>query len=87
MIGAALKASGGKLDDTFGAALKRADFASVRGQFAFASNQAPVQNWYELAVVRGDDGKLTLKTDPQDPRHGRRRLRGSLPDEVANTSV
>jgi branched-chain amino acid transport system substrate-binding protein len=62
MIGAALKASGGKLDDSFRAALKRADFASVRGQFAFASNQAPVQNWYELAVVRGDDGKLTLKT-------------------------
>jgi branched-chain amino acid transport system substrate-binding protein len=62
MIGAALKASGGKVDDGFRAALKRADFQSVRGHFAFAANQGPVQDWYELAVVRGDDGTLGLKT-------------------------
>jgi branched-chain amino acid transport system substrate-binding protein len=62
MIGAALKASGGKVDDAFRAALKRADFASVRGRFAFAANQGPVQDWYELGVVRGDDGTLNLKT-------------------------
>jgi branched-chain amino acid transport system substrate-binding protein len=62
MIGVALKASGGKVDDNFRAALKRADFASVRGHFAFAANQGPVQDWYELAVVRGDDGTLGLKT-------------------------
>lgn len=62
LIGTALKASGGQIDDTFRAALKRADFASVRGHFAFAANQGPVQDWYELAVVRGDDGKLGLKT-------------------------
>ena len=48
--------------DSIRAALKRADFASVRGHFAFAANQGPVQDWYELAVVRGDDGKLGLKT-------------------------
>jgi branched-chain amino acid transport system substrate-binding protein len=62
LIGSALQASGGKIDDGFGTALKRADFASVRGHFAFASNQGPVQDWYELAVVRGADGKLALKT-------------------------
>ena len=63
MIGAALKASSGKIDDAFGTALKKAAFASVRGQFAFASNQGPVQNWYELAVVKGADGNLMLKTE------------------------
>jgi branched-chain amino acid transport system substrate-binding protein len=62
MIGAALKASGGRVDDSFRTALKRADFQSVRGHFAFASNQAPVQDWYELAVVRAADGNLSLKT-------------------------
>jgi branched-chain amino acid transport system substrate-binding protein len=62
MISAALKASGGKIDDAFGAALKRADFASVRGPFRFASNQAPVLDWYEVAVVRGADGQLGLAT-------------------------
>ncbi len=63
MIGAALKASQGRIDDAFRAALKRADFASVRGHFAFAPNQGPVQDWYQLAVVRGGDGALSLKTE------------------------
>jgi branched-chain amino acid transport system substrate-binding protein len=62
MIGAALKASGGHVDDNFRAALKRADFPSIRGHFAFAPNQGPVQDWYELAVARGEDGGLSLKT-------------------------
>ncbi len=50
MIAAALKASGGKLDDAFGAAVKRADYASIRGHVAFASNQSVVQDWYALGV-------------------------------------
>jgi branched-chain amino acid transport system substrate-binding protein len=63
MIAAALKADGGKIDDNFGKALRKADFASVRGHFAFASNQGPLQDWYELAVVHDANGKLTLKTE------------------------
>jgi branched-chain amino acid transport system substrate-binding protein len=63
MVAAALKASGGKLDESFRAALKRADFPSIRGRFAFASNQGPVQDWYQLGVVRGADGVLGLKTE------------------------
>ncbi|WP_269932895.1 ABC transporter substrate-binding protein [Aminobacter sp. HY435] len=60
----ALKATGGSLDDAdaFRAALRKADFESVRGKFAFGPNQHPVQNWYALKVEKGDDGKPMLKT-------------------------
>ncbi len=62
LIASALKASFGKLDDNFRAALKRAEFASVRGAFAFASNQGPVLDWYELQPARDPDGQLRLHT-------------------------
>jgi len=60
----ALKATGGSLDDAdaFRDALRKADFESVRGKFAFGPNQHPVQNWYALKVEKGDDGKPMLKT-------------------------
>ncbi|MDR7224137.1 ABC transporter substrate-binding protein [Aminobacter aminovorans] len=60
----ALKATGGSLDDAdaFREALRKADFESVRGKFAFGPNQHPVQNWYSLKVEKGDDGKPMLKT-------------------------
>jgi len=44
--------------DAFRAALRAADFESVRGDFAFASNHHPVQNIYAREVVR-EDGQLT----------------------------
>ncbi|MDH4985336.1 ABC transporter substrate-binding protein [Aminobacter anthyllidis] len=60
----ALKATGGSLDDAdaFRAALRKADFESVRGKFAFGTNQHPVQDWYALKVEKGEDGKPFLKT-------------------------
>ena len=60
----ALKATGGSLDDAdaFREALRKADFESVRGKFAFGPNQHPVQNWYALKVEKGADGKPMLKT-------------------------
>jgi branched-chain amino acid transport system substrate-binding protein len=60
----ALKATGGSLDDAdaFRDALRKADFESVRGKFAFGPNQHPVQNWYALKVEKGADGKPMLKT-------------------------
>ena len=60
----ALKATGGNIDDadTFRDALRKADFESVRGKFAFGPNQHPVQNWYALKVEKGADGKPVLKT-------------------------
>lgn len=60
----ALKATGGKIDDAdaFRAALRKADFQSVRGKFAFGPNQHPIQDWYALKVEKGADGKPVIKT-------------------------
>jgi len=41
--------------DAFRAALKQADFDSVRGEFKFGSNQHPVQNIYVREVIREGD--------------------------------
>ncbi len=63
LIGAALKSTGGKVDDkdAFRAALRKADFESVRGNFRFGSNHHPVQDIHVREVVR--EGKvLTNKT-------------------------
>ncbi|MBI0534877.1 ABC transporter substrate-binding protein [Roseomonas sp. KE2513] len=51
-IGAALKGTGGKVDDTeaFYRAMKPANFESTRGKFAFGSNNHPVQDWWALKV-------------------------------------
>jgi len=49
-----------KDQDAFRAALKAADFASVRGAFKFNANHHPIQNIYVREVVAGD-GKPTNK--------------------------
>jgi branched-chain amino acid transport system substrate-binding protein len=56
MIDAAVRDVKGKLDDknAVRAALKRASFKSVRGDFRFGHNQFPVQD-YVLRVIRRDD--------------------------------
>ncbi len=64
LITAALAKSGGNPDAPgFRAELKKADFPTVRGHLRFASNQAPIQDWYRLSVEPGPDGRpaLTLK--------------------------
>jgi branched-chain amino acid transport system substrate-binding protein len=63
LIGSALKASGGDVakPDAFRAALRKADFSSVRGKFRFGPNQHPVQDWYLLRVEAGADGKFDYK--------------------------
>ncbi len=63
-IASALKATDGDIEDigAFRDALRKADFQSVRGKFAFGPNQHPVQDWYALKVVAGEDGKPVLKT-------------------------
>ena len=63
LIGAALRSTGGKVDDkdAFRAALRKADFDSVRGSFRFGANHHPVQDIHVREVVR--EGKtLTNKT-------------------------
>lgn len=63
LIGSALAAVGGDLSDmkAFKAALKKADFESVRGNFSFGANQHPVQDLYIREVIE-KDGTFTNKT-------------------------
>ena len=59
------------------AALKKADFKSVRGNFRYGNNHFPIQNFYLQDVVKASDGSLVLKTaativkDSQDSFHGK----------------
>lgn len=63
LIGAGLKASGGKVEsDAFRAAMLKADVKLVRGPFKFNTNQHPIQDWYALKAVKGADGKIALQT-------------------------
>jgi branched-chain amino acid transport system substrate-binding protein len=41
--------------DAFSAALKAADFNSTRGDFAFASNNHPIQSIYAREVIKEGD--------------------------------
>lgn len=61
LILAALSKADVKDKDAFRAALKAADFKSVRGAFAFNNNNHPIQNVYIREVVKEDDGVLTNK--------------------------
>lgn len=64
LIGSALRAVNGDITDgdRFRAALRKADFASTRGTFAFGNNQHPVNDWYIREVVQAEDGSYTNKT-------------------------
>ena len=59
----------------FMAALKSAEFESVRGPFKFGKNHIPIQNFYLQDVVKDAEGQLALKTvativkDDQDRFH------------------
>jgi branched-chain amino acid transport system substrate-binding protein len=78
LIDSALKATGGKTDDkeALRAALKKADFQSLRGSFKFNNNGYPIQNFYITRVAKRPDGKYqteivqTVFKDDVDP-HGK----------------
>jgi branched-chain amino acid transport system substrate-binding protein len=59
LIDSALKATGGKTDnkDALRAALKKADFKSLRGAFKFNTNNYPIQDFYLVKVAKRADGK------------------------------
>jgi branched-chain amino acid transport system substrate-binding protein len=48
--------------DALRAALRAADFKSVRGEFKFNRNQFPIQNYYLQVVGKGPDGRIMHKT-------------------------
>ena len=60
LIDSALKATGGKTDnkDALRAALKKADFKSLRGAFKFNTNHYPIQDFYLVKVAKRADGKF-----------------------------
>ena len=64
LLGSALKQVDGDVSnpDTLRNAIRKADFETVRGKFAFSANQHPVQDLYIREVVKTSDGSYTNKT-------------------------
>jgi branched-chain amino acid transport system substrate-binding protein len=64
LLGSALKAVNGDVSqmDALRQAIRKADFETVRGKFAFSANQHPVQDLYIREVVKDADGTYTNKT-------------------------
>ena len=62
LIDSAVAAVHGKIEDkdAFRAALRKADFQSVRGPFRFDNNQYPIQNIYLTEVVKDANGSMRL---------------------------
>jgi branched-chain amino acid transport system substrate-binding protein len=60
LLDSAIRAVGGKLDDRDGlrAALRKADFKSLRGTFKFNVNHFPIQDYYIAEVAKRADGEL-----------------------------
>lgn len=61
LIGSALKAVNGDVNkaDEFRAALEKADFPTVRGNFSFGKNHHPVQDIYVREVIKDEQGNYT----------------------------
>ena len=64
LLDSAIRKVKGKIEnkDALRAAIRAADFKSVRGDFKFGANQFPVQNYYLQLVGKGADGRLVHKT-------------------------
>ena len=91
LIASALKATGGKPENmaAFRAALKKADFESVRGSFRFANNHHPIQDIYVREVVKDETGihNKTVKkvfTDHADAYGGECKMPPSAPSISLN---
>jgi branched-chain amino acid transport system substrate-binding protein len=67
LMDAAVRDVGGKIEDkdALHAALRKADFHSVRGDFKFNNNQFPIQNIYVEHVVKDTEGQLKLALSGQ----------------------
>ena len=74
-IKSAVEAVSGDVDNIDGmrAAMEKADFDSIRGDFTMGNNHFPIQNFYERTVVKDADGNWTtavgktVLTNHQDP--------------------
>jgi branched-chain amino acid transport system substrate-binding protein len=65
LIDGALKATGGKTSDktALRTALAKAPFTSLRGKFKFNTNHYPIQDFYQVKVVKLADGKFATSID------------------------
>jgi len=63
LIKSAVEAVGGNLKDkdALRAALKSANFDSVRGRYTYGNNHMPIQNFYLREVVADSEGRWTTK--------------------------
>lgn len=59
LIDSAIRNTGGNLDDrdALRAAMKKADFTSLRGDFSFGDNHFPIQDFYLTKVIQRPDGR------------------------------
>jgi len=64
LIKSAMDAVGGDTANKDGirAALKKADYASVRGPYTYGNNHLPIQNFYLREAYKNDAGEYTVKT-------------------------
>ncbi len=64
LLDSALSKTGGDVQDkeAFMAALKQADFPSVRGDFKFGNNHFPIQDMNIFEVAKDGRGRISLKT-------------------------
>lgn len=64
LLDSAIRKVNGKIDDkkAFGAALKAADFKSLRGNFKYNNNHFPIQDLHMFEAVKDAQGRMTLKT-------------------------
>ena len=77
LIDSAVAKTGGDLSDkdAVRAALKEADFTSLRGDFSFNNNHYPVQDFHMLNVIKREDGNYqtsfvrTIAEDYPDSFH------------------
>ena len=79
LVNSAVTAVKGDLNNKDGMrnAMRKANYASVRGPYRYGNNHFPIQNFYLQDVVKDPEGNLTLKTvttivkDSQDQFHTR----------------
>ncbi len=84
LLDSAIRKVNGKVDDkkAFMAALKAADFKSVRGSFKYNNNQFVIQDFHIFEAIKDAQGRMTLKTiatplkDDKDAFHDKCPMKG-----------
>jgi len=63
LMDAAVRAVKGNVKDTKGmiAAMRKANFNSIRGKFSYNVNHHPIQNFYLLKAVKGSGGEVEMQ--------------------------